>query len=62
MEEKLKLLREAAREMLKFGQHDGPCDNVDEETGFREGPCSLHLAASDRRQSNLRALLDNCDG
>lgn len=52
---------EAARDSLLSGAHDGDCDNgYRDEDGvwvdFYE-PCSLHLAAAERRERALRAAL-----
>lgn len=44
---------EAAGEAIKAGDHDGPCDNLDDPY---EG-CWLHVAASNARTALLRAAL-----
>jgi hypothetical protein len=44
----------ALKEMLKYGEHDGPCDN---ENDFEYGPCNLHIAAANRREVSARELL-----
>ena len=42
-----------AREMLKFGVHEGACDNGPEFTGA----CTLHLAAWQKREDALKLAL-----
>lgn len=50
----------ALEELLKAGQHEGPCDNQDPQTGEwydGAGACDLHLAASEARRVKARAAL-----
>lgn len=51
-------LHEALEEMLKYGQHEGECDNGDGE----QSACSLHLAASEARAEKARAALAKARG
>jgi hypothetical protein len=41
-------------EMLKYGQHDGPCDNDDDDD---DGPCAQHVAAGARRRADAETFL-----
>ncbi len=50
-------LYEALEGLLKSGAHDGPCDNTDEDGAVIDEPCSLHLAAFERRHKQARAAL-----
>lgn len=50
----LRKVAEAATDTLKFGAHDGPCDNEDAE----DEACMLHVEASRSRTATLRAALD----
>jgi hypothetical protein len=46
-------LRDAAAEMLRFGQHDGPCTN----DGNWDEPCEVHVRHVEERKARLvRAL------
>jgi hypothetical protein len=49
----------AAREMLRFGEHEGLCTNHDDASGTE--PCSLHAEAFERREGALRAKLAALD-
>lgn len=42
------------RDLLKGGEHDGPCDNEGME---QDDSCSLHVAAGKRRDDLARAFL-----
>lgn len=57
-------LVEAAQEMLLSGAHDGPCNNEDDDGNFEDSPlpCTLHLAAAERRRTSLRAALKEVCG
>lgn len=59
--QKLEGVAEAALESLKQGEHDGPCDNADEDGTIwpESGPCEQHLATSKKREEQLmKALKD----
>ncbi len=45
---------EVIRELMKNGEHDGPCDNVGME---QEEACSIHLATSKKRYQVAHDLL-----
>jgi hypothetical protein len=63
--ERREQVRAALEEMLKYGQHEGPCDNADPETGIQwEGAaaCDLHIAASEAREKIARAALARARG
>lgn len=47
-------LRNAAAEILKFGQHDGPCTNDDD----REEACEVHLRHMEERKARLMRALE----
>jgi hypothetical protein len=49
----------AAREMLKFGQHEGACDNGED---WDEGPCTLHVAMNEKRREALKKALEPFGG
>ena len=50
----IKELRDAAEDMLRFGEHDGMCDNVDEDYfQFPDEPCQIHLATFETRRARL---------
>jgi hypothetical protein len=49
----------AARGMLRFGQHEGPCTNHDDASGTER--CVFHAEAFERREATLRAALDALD-
>lgn len=55
--ERLRKVESAARDMLNFGAHDGPCSH--EEEG---GKCLLHVVTSKTRERALRAALDAAQG
>ena len=55
--ERLRKVEAAARDMLNFGAHDGPCSH--EEEG---GKCLLHVVTSKTRERALRAALDAAQG
>lgn len=52
---------EALRELLKQGSHEGPCDNGSAADPWYvqmyAGPCSLHLAAAERRREHAQTTL-----
>jgi hypothetical protein len=51
-------LREAAAEILKFGQHEGPCTNDDHP----DEPCETHLRHMDERKARLNRALEATSG
>lgn len=57
-------LLEALKELVLAGAHEGPCDNRDEDgLPFQDsGPCSLHLAASDRRHNQALDVIAKAEG
>jgi hypothetical protein len=55
----------ALDELLKFGAHDGPCDNCDPETGEpydEAGACDAHWNACKAREQIARAALAKARG
>jgi len=48
--------RYALTELLRGGEHDGPCDNEEEFSGI--GPCWKHLEVSKQREDAARNVLD----
>jgi hypothetical protein len=55
----------ALEELLKFGAHDGPCDNCDPETGEpydEAGACDAHWNACKAREQIARAALAKARG
>ena len=52
-DERIAQLERALAEMLKYGEHEGPCDNMP----FRAEPCQLHLDASDKRKTAAQEVL-----
>lgn len=57
--ERAERVETAAREMLRFGEHEGPCTNHDDASGTES--CELHAEAFERRQAALRAALAALD-
>ena len=57
-------LYEALEDLLKAGDHDGPCDNADESGRVwpESGACQSHLAAYERRKSKALAALAKARG
>ncbi len=57
-------LYEALEDLLRGGQHEGLCDNVDEtgEPYEDSGPCDLHIAAHKARQAKARIALAKARG
>ena len=51
--EAIKPYREALAELLRYGEHEGPCDNID----MLDEACQSHVAASKRRDASATALL-----
>jgi hypothetical protein len=47
-------LREAATEILEFGQHEGPCTNGTS----RDEPCEVHLRHMEERKARLLRALE----
>lgn len=54
MDKIIKELRDAAEDMLCFGDHEGPCDNMDED-GFRfpGEACETHIFTHETRKTRL---------
>ena len=55
----------ALEELLKAGQHEGPCDNCDPETGKpydEAGACEAHLKACEARRKIAKAALAKARG
>jgi hypothetical protein len=52
-------LAAAARGMLRFGEHDGPCTNHDDASGTEA--CVFHVEAFELRQVALGAALAKLD-
>jgi hypothetical protein len=50
---------EVIRELLKYGQHEGPCDNEpkEHEEAWEAPACTLHLAAHKQRHDAAVAFL-----
>jgi hypothetical protein len=51
----------AAREVLRHGEHEGSCTNVDEDGEYLWDTCDLHLAAAGRRKMALVTALNALD-
>lgn len=49
------LLANAVRELLKGGEHEGPCTNEDDFEGNRA--CDLHIETCKRREKEAEELL-----
>ncbi len=54
----------ALKELVQAGEHEGPCDNRDEDglPFMDSGPCSLHLAASERRRNLALDVIARAEG
>jgi hypothetical protein len=48
-------LLDMIEDMLRHGEHDGPCHNEGE---WNDDACTLHVAAGKARDAAARALLD----
>ena len=65
MSEREDALEAALRELLRGGEHDGPCINWEDQdpAAYSEySSCWLHLRASDERRTAARALLETREG
>ena len=59
----LNKLRTTFTELLKFGEHDGPCDNdeICEHCGSRTRGCSLHINQTNTRLNAVNEILEELD-
>ena len=59
----LNKLRATFFELLKFGEHDGPCDNdeICEHCGSRIDACSLHINQTNARLNAVNEVLEELD-
>jgi hypothetical protein len=56
--ERLGVLEETLRELLKNGEHEGDCTNEEPDTEGNYGPCWKHIAESNRREDAAKLVLD----
>ena len=58
--ERIRLLEYTIRELLKGGEHDGPCNQGDLSLSsfWETGPCLEHLKASEIREQAARKVLE----
>jgi len=56
LEAKVEKLTSTLKELLKYGNHDGACNNVLDD-GTYDGACSIHLEVAKQREENARKVL-----